>query len=102
MMTDRILPAMYVGHIQIRGENVTRGYYDEPAADSAAFTADGWLRTGDLGLMHDGELFVTGRLKEILFVNGQNYYPHDLEHIAEHSGSGGRQARDRRRAAPRA
>ncbi len=47
------------------------------------FTADGWLRTGDLGLMHGGELFISGRAKEIIFVNGQNYYPHDLEGIAQ-------------------
>jgi acyl-CoA synthetase (AMP-forming)/AMP-acid ligase II len=72
-----------VGHIQIRGENVTPGYLDDEGADAAARSADGWLRTGDLGLIHDGELFVTGRFKEILFVNGQNYYPHDLEQIAE-------------------
>jgi len=42
---------------------------------------DGWLRTGDLGVFQDGELYVTGRHKEILFVNGQNYYPHDLESL---------------------
>jgi acyl-CoA synthetase (AMP-forming)/AMP-acid ligase II len=78
---DQTLPAQYVGHIQIRGENVTGGYYEDPAANAATFTADGWLRTGDLGLQYQGDLYVTGRHKEILFVNGQNYYPHDLEHM---------------------
>ena len=58
-------------------------HYEDPAANAVSFTADGWLRTGDLGLLHDGELYITGRHKEILFVNGQNYYPHDLERIAE-------------------
>jgi acyl-CoA synthetase (AMP-forming)/AMP-acid ligase II len=80
--TDEPLPAGTVGHIQIRGPSVTSGYYEDPAANAAAFTAGGWLRTGDLGLLQDGELYVTGRHKEILFVNGQNYYPHDLEQLA--------------------
>ena len=73
----------HVGHILIRGDNVTAGYFEEPALNAASFTADGWLRTGDLGLMHEGELYITGRHKEILFVNGQNYYPHDLERMLE-------------------
>ncbi len=76
-------PAGSVGHIQIRGDNVTHGYFEDPAANAAAFTADGWLRTGDLGVIHQGELYVTGRDKEIVFVNGQNYYPHDLERMVE-------------------
>ncbi len=80
---DRDVPAQRVGHIQIRGDNVTRGYFDDAATNAATFTADGWLRTGDLGLMHDNELYITGRHKEILFVNGQNYYPYDIERIAE-------------------
>jgi acyl-CoA synthetase (AMP-forming)/AMP-acid ligase II/aryl carrier-like protein len=80
---DVVLPAGRVGHIQIRGDNVTGGYYELPEVNAQAFTADGWLRTGDLGVVHDGELHITGRHKEILFVNGQNYYPHDLERIAE-------------------
>jgi acyl carrier protein len=69
--------------VHMRGENVTGGYYEDPAANAAAFTADGWLRTGDLGLFHQNELYISGRAKEIIFVNGQNYYPHDLEDIAQ-------------------
>ena len=80
---DREQPADRIGHVQITGDNVTRGYYEDPEANAATFTADGWLRTGDLGLMHGGELYVSGRAKEIIFVNGQNYYPHDLEAIAQ-------------------
>ena len=67
----------------ITGENVTQGYFEDPAANAAAFSADGWLRTGDLGLFHQGELYISGRAKEIIFVNGQNYYPHDLEALAQ-------------------
>jgi acyl-CoA synthetase (AMP-forming)/AMP-acid ligase II/aryl carrier-like protein len=79
---DAALPGGRIGHILIRGANVTGGYFEEPALNAATFTADGWLRTGDLGLLADGELYITGRAKEIIFVNGQNYYPHDLENIA--------------------
>ena len=73
-----------VGHLLMRGDNVTRGYFRNPEANAAAISADGWLRTGDLALWHDGELYVTGRSKEIIFVNGQNYYPHDLEAVVQH------------------
>ena len=81
---DREIPADRIGHVHMRGDNVTRGYYEDPQANAASFTADGWLRTGDLGLIHQGELYISGRAKEIIFVNGQNYYPHDLEAIAQH------------------
>ena len=80
---DQELPSEHAGHVLISGENVTRGYFEDPAANAAAFTKDGWLRTGDLGLIHDGQLYVSGRAKEIIFVNGQNYYPHDLELVAQ-------------------
>ncbi|MFM1884988.1 MAG: hypothetical protein RL026_145 [Pseudomonadota bacterium] len=80
---DQALPPGCVGHLHIRGENVTRGYFEEPEVNAATFTADGWLKTGDLGVVIDGETYITGRFKEILFVNGQNYYPHDLESIAQ-------------------
>jgi acyl-CoA synthetase (AMP-forming)/AMP-acid ligase II/acyl carrier protein len=80
---DRELPEDRIGHVHMTGENVTRGYFEDSEANAAAFTADGWLRTGDLGLVHGGDLYISGRAKEIIFVNGQNYYPHDLEAIAQ-------------------
>ncbi len=80
---DVPLAEQRVGHLHIRGENVTHGYFEDDQTNAATFSADGWLRTGDLGLIHAGELYITGRHKEILFVNGQNYYPHDLERMAE-------------------
>ena len=84
---DQALPQGIVGHIQISGDYVTQGYFEDPAANASAFTADGWLRTGDLGVVQEGDLFITGRAKEILFAGGQNYYPHDLEEvIAKHAG----------------
>ena len=80
---DHALPEGQIGHIHIGGDNVTQGYYENPEANAEALTADGWLRTGDLGLIHAGELYISGRAKEIIFINGQNYYPHDLEAIAQ-------------------
>jgi acyl-CoA synthetase (AMP-forming)/AMP-acid ligase II len=79
---DKEVPENHIGHILISGENVTKGYYENPEANAKGFTADGWLRTGDLGMMKGGKLYITGRAKEIIFVNGQNYYPHDIESIA--------------------
>lgn len=71
----------HVGHIQIRGPNVTKGFYCNREADQS-ITKDGWLDTGDLGFLHLGCLIVTGRAKDIIFVHGQNIYPHDIEAVA--------------------
>lgn len=72
------LPEGTVGRVQIRGENVSAGYLGDV---EQPFTADGWLETGDLGFLDGGELVITGRHKEVIFANGQNYYPNDLEDI---------------------
>jgi acyl-CoA synthetase (AMP-forming)/AMP-acid ligase II/aryl carrier-like protein len=70
-----------VGHIQIKGENVTAGYYNK-LLNEDLFTADGWLRTGDLGFMdQEGELVITGREKNIIILQGQNYYNQDIEQL---------------------
>lgn len=71
-----------VGFINIKGNNVTRGYYNnQPETDK--ILTDGWLNTGDIGFMREDGLYVVGRAKDIIFVNGQNYYSHDIERIAE-------------------
>ena len=72
-----------VGHICISGNNVTGGYYRNEMANAESFDSQGWLNTGDLGFIKDNQLVVTGRAKEIIFINGQNYYPHDLEAIVQ-------------------
>ncbi|MGJ7581202.1 non-ribosomal peptide synthetase [Variovorax sp. RHLX14] len=75
-----------VGHVQIRGENVSRGYFratGDDVQDAASQSADGWLDTGDLGVQIDGHLVITGRAKDLIIVNGQNFYPADLERIAQ-------------------
>lgn len=79
----RACAARAPGHVQIRGANVTAGYHGDEAASASARAADGWLDTGDIGLIDEGQLVITGRAKDIIFVGGQNYYPHDLERIAE-------------------
>ncbi len=77
------LPAGTVGHILIRGPSVTHGYFGDAQATAAAVGADGWVDTGDLGFLHEGSLYIAGRAKEIIFINGQNFYPYDLENIAQ-------------------
>jgi acyl-CoA synthetase (AMP-forming)/AMP-acid ligase II/acyl carrier protein len=78
---DRALGDGLVGNIQLQGGSVTRGLYHAEEAAAKLFTADGWLRTGDIGVLVNGDLVITGRSKDIIIVNGQNYYPHDLEEI---------------------
>jgi acyl-CoA synthetase (AMP-forming)/AMP-acid ligase II/aryl carrier-like protein len=77
------LPDGQVGHILISGKSVTQGYYGDPETTAAAIDASGRLDTGDLGFVHEGNLYIAGRSKEIIFVNGLNYYPYDLENIAQ-------------------
>lgn len=73
-------PANIPGEIQVRGENVMKGYYKNPEATAAAFTEDGWLKTGDSGIMKGKRLFIKGRIKNmILTANGQNVYPEEIE-----------------------
>lgn len=79
---NNTLAAEHIGDVQIKGPSVTQGYYLNEEANATALTGDGWLNTGDLGFLHNNELVVTGRTKDIIFANGQNYFPHDLESIA--------------------
>src|SRR5918912_403415 len=70
------------GEIQVRGWNVMKGYYNNPEANAKAFTADGWLRTGDLGeLTADGRLRMIGRLKDVFRVGGENVAPAEVEEV---------------------
>jgi acyl-CoA synthetase (AMP-forming)/AMP-acid ligase II len=83
------LPEGRVGEIWLRSASVAAGYYHRPAETIErfdAYSADGvgpYLRTGDLGLLHDGELYVTGRHKDLLIVNGRNLYPQDVEEFVQ-------------------
>lgn len=83
---DQDIGELMTGRICIRGPNVTAGYYKEPQLNAQMIDANGWLDTGDLGLIHEQQLYITGRAKDIIFINGQNVYPHDLEEILIQQG----------------
>ena len=69
------------GHIFIKGDSVTKGYFRDDELNASSISPNGWLDTGDLGFFHQDQLYITGRAKDIIFVSGQNVYPHDLEEI---------------------
>jgi len=77
-----LLPMETVGRLQIRGDVVFQGYFDNPAANAAAFQADGWFNTGDLGFLSQGNLVLSGREKETIIIKGANYYSHEVEETA--------------------
>jgi acyl-CoA synthetase (AMP-forming)/AMP-acid ligase II len=90
-LTKRRCGPGHVGEIWVRGPSVAQGYWQRDQATSETFGAqlegedDRYLRTGDLGLLHDGRLFVTGRIKDLIIIRGRNHYPQDLERTAERS-----------------
>jgi acyl-CoA synthetase (AMP-forming)/AMP-acid ligase II len=73
------LPPGRVGRIEIRGASVSCGYYRNPEANRELIDADGWLDTQDLGVLRAGRLFVVGRVKEMITIDGVHYFPHDIE-----------------------
>jgi acyl-CoA synthetase (AMP-forming)/AMP-acid ligase II len=91
------LPEGQVGEIWVASASKAQGYWDQPALSQHEFHAplpanataagpaaqDGFLRTGDLGFMHNGELFICGRMKDLIIVRGRNHYPQDIERTAE-------------------
>ncbi len=80
--TGQDLPPGRDGEIRIKGPNVMRGYFKRPAETAAAFDDRGYFRTGDIGRMDsDGHLFITGRLKEMLIVGGENVFPREIEEV---------------------
>jgi acyl-CoA synthetase (AMP-forming)/AMP-acid ligase II len=82
---DVPLAAMEIGEICVKSPGVMRGYYRNPEATARVLSADGWLRTGDLGFLdHEGCLYVTGRLKDLMILGGENVVPHDIEEIVDH------------------
>jgi fatty-acyl-CoA synthase len=79
----RTLPERSVGRIFYRGPSVMGGYYRQPEMTAEVLSADGWLDTGDLGYLLDGEIVITGRAKDLIILNGRNIWPQDLEWAAE-------------------
>lgn len=88
--TNRECPPGSVGEIWVHGANVAEGYWNKPPEEQTCFgatlvdpspgTPDGpWLKTGDLGFIYSGELFIVGRIKDLLIIRGRNHYPEDIE-----------------------
>jgi len=72
-----------IGRLQVKGDSVTSSYYQNPEANGEAFTDDGWFNTGDLGFIQEGRLTLTGRAKDVIIINGLNYYSHEIEAVVE-------------------
>jgi|GEM_PF-1652546 Polyketide synthase modules and related proteins len=70
-----------IGLVQLEGQSITSGYYGQP--EYPLYAHDGWLQTGDLGFFSDGKLYITGRQKEMIIINGMNFYPYDIEKLLE-------------------
>ncbi|MGV9362186.1 fatty acyl-AMP ligase [Amycolatopsis sp. NPDC003731] len=91
-----VLPDGSVGEIWVHGPNVGDGYWQKPLESTETFGArlagglpEGpWLRTGDLGVRHDGELYIAGRIKDLIIVDGRNHYPQDVEATAASTDPG--------------
>lgn len=76
------LPEGHVGNVETRSACVTPGYYGRDVDTRAVIDDEGWLDTGDLGFLSEGELYITGRRKDLVIINGVNFYPHDIEDVA--------------------
>jgi len=90
--STKLLSEGHVGEIWIRSPSKAAGYYQQPEESASDFSAkpadstDEYLRTGDLGFIHEKEVFICGRLKDLIIVGGRNYYPQDIEATAEATG----------------
>ncbi len=69
------------GELVVRGSSLANGYYADPGTTAQTWQ-DGWLRTGDYGLLHSGQVYVTGRIKDLIVINGIKYHPQDIERVA--------------------
>lgn len=87
---------LFVGEVWLNSEGVARGYWKNADATNETFKASlatpeddnrNFLRTGDLGFMYQGELYITGRLKDLIIIDGVNYWPQDIEWAVENSHS---------------
>lgn len=92
LKTKEIVTENKVGEIWISGPSVAKGYWNNEEQTNESFKAllsneekDEFLRTGDLGFLSDGQLYITGRLKDLIIIRGKNYYPNDIERTVDHS-----------------
>lgn len=80
---DQVVTEGAIGQLQVKGLTVMAGYYQRPDLNDMMFTTDGWFKTGDLGFIENGRLTITGRQKDVIVLNGINYYSHEIEKIVE-------------------
>lgn len=79
---ERVLGALQDGEVRIKGPHVMHGYWNLPEESAAAFDAHGFFKTGDMGRFDtDGHLFITGRIKEMLIISGENVFPREMEEV---------------------
>ena len=79
----RVLPERQVGTLFVRGPSVMRGYFNDDETTRETLSEDGWFDTGDLAYRNANSIFITGRAKDLIIINGRNVWPQDLESIAE-------------------
>ena len=78
-----ILPEKGIGRVFVAGDSIMVGYYNDEEATKAVLTDDGWLDTGDMGYMRDGCIYIVGRVKDMIIINGKNHWPQDIEWAVE-------------------
>jgi fatty-acyl-CoA synthase len=78
-----LLPDRAIGKLFVRGQSVMVGYFRDEEATEACLSDDGWLDTGDMGYMSRGYIFIVGRAKDMIIINGRNYWPQDIEWAVE-------------------
>src|SRR5262249_13480045 len=82
---ERVVEPGVEGEISVKSPGVMQGYYNNPDATRRVLSADGWLRTGDLGFLDaEGYLYISGRLKDLIILGGENLIPADVEEIVDH------------------
>ncbi|HXV73769.1 MAG TPA: fatty acyl-AMP ligase [Sphingomonadales bacterium] len=79
----KVLPEKEIGRVFVKGDAVMQGYYNDPEATQAVLSANGWLDTGDMGYMKDGCIYIVGRVKDMIIINGKNHWPQDIEWAVE-------------------
>ncbi|MCZ6605319.1 MAG: fatty acyl-AMP ligase [Alphaproteobacteria bacterium] len=77
------LPEGHVGRVVVRGPSIMEGYYRDETGTAAVMEPNGWMDTGDLGYLSDGQLVITGRQKDLIILNGKNIWPQDIEQAVE-------------------
>ncbi len=78
-----VLPDRSIGRVHVRGASVMHSYFRDPDATAACLSDDGWLDTGDMGYLSGGYIFIVGRAKDMIIINGKNHWPQDLEWAVE-------------------